>query len=66
VDQTCWNNTPAVRSWMTANGIATTDGVYEYFVAAVDASAIKLNRSPVRWEVRDGARACDARGSAHC
>ena len=35
---------------MTANGIATTDGVYEYFVEKVDAMTIAMGRSPVRWE----------------
>ena len=50
VDQSCWANTPAVQAWMTKNGIATTDGVYEYFVSKVDAMTIALNRSPVRWE----------------
>jgi len=50
VDQSCWANTPAVTAWMAANNIATTDGVYEYFVSNVDAMTIALNRSPVRWE----------------
>ena len=30
--------------------MTTTDQVYEYFVALVDAMAIGLNKSPVRWE----------------
>jgi len=50
VAQDCWAKTPAVTQWMAANGINTTDGVYEYFVAAVDAMAIGLGKSPVRWE----------------
>jgi hexosaminidase len=49
VDQTCWQNTPAVQAWMNSNGINSTDGVYEYFVAAVDQMTINLNRSPIRW-----------------
>jgi len=50
VDQKCWANTPAVTAWMSANGINTTDGVYEYFVEKVDAMTIALNKSPIRWE----------------
>lgn len=50
VDQSCWTNTPAVQAWMKNNGITTTDGVYEYFVAAVDQMTINLNKSPIRWE----------------
>ena len=50
VDPSCWNNTPAVRAWMAAHGIATPDGVYDYFVANVDAMALALNVSPIRWE----------------
>jgi hexosaminidase len=50
VSQGCWNKTPAVRSWMTAHGMNSTDQVYEYFVAAVDASTIALGKSPMRWE----------------
>ena len=50
VEQSCWANTPAVTAWMAKAGINTTDGVYEYFVAAVDAMAIGLGKSPVRWE----------------
>jgi len=50
VAQDCWANTPAVQSWMKAHGIATTDGVYEYFVQAVDTMTLNLGKSPVRWE----------------
>jgi len=50
VDQSCWANTPAVQTWMKSAGLATTDDVYEYFVASVDQMTINLNRSPVRWE----------------
>ena len=50
VAQDCWANTPAVQAWMKGAGINTTDGVYEYFVAAVDAMAIGLGKSPIRWE----------------
>jgi hypothetical protein len=35
---------------MAANGINTTDGVYEYFVEKVDAMTLALGKSPVRWE----------------
>jgi hexosaminidase len=50
VSQGCWNNTPAVRAWMAAHNYSTTDEVYEYLVAAVDASTIALGKSPIRWE----------------
>ena len=50
VAQDCWTNTPAVQSWMKAHNIATTDGVYEYFVQAVDTMTLNLNKSPIRWE----------------
>ena len=50
VSQACWNNTPAVRAWMAAHGFNSTDQVYEYLVAAVDAATIALGKSPIRWE----------------
>jgi len=50
VDQSCWNSTPSVRAWMKEHGIDTTDGVYEYFISAVDAAVLALNVSPIRWE----------------
>jgi len=50
VDQSCWANTPAVQTWMAAQGINSTDGVYEYFVEKVDAMTLALGKSPVRWE----------------
>ena len=52
VAQDCWQNTPAVQAWMAAQNppITTTDGVYEYFVQAVDTMALSLNKSPIRWE----------------
>lgn len=52
VDQTCWNNTASVRSWMAAQKppYTSTDQVYEYFVSQVDAQTLSLNKSPIRWE----------------
>lgn len=50
VAQDCWKNTPAVTAWMNSMGYNTTDQVYEYFVEAVDAMTIGLNKSPIRWE----------------
>ncbi len=50
VDQSCWANTPAVQTWMAANGINSTDGVYEYFVERVDKMTLALGKSPIRWE----------------
>lgn len=50
VDQTCWENSAAVQAWMKSQGMTTSDEVYEYFVSKVDAMAIGLNKSPVRWE----------------
>ena len=50
VAQDCWQSTPAVQAWMAAQGINSTDGVYEYFVSKVDAMAIALGKSPIRWE----------------
>ena len=34
---------------MNDNGL-TTDTTYEYFVAAVDAYALSINKYPIRWE----------------
>ena len=50
VSQGCWNKTPAVRDWMVTKGYNTTDQVYEYFVSAVDAQALALGKSPIRWQ----------------
>lgn len=51
VDETCWQNDPAVQAWMQKQGYGNnTDMVYEYFVSAVDSMAISLNKSPIRWE----------------
>ena len=52
VDQTCWNLTASVRTWMAAQEppFTNTDQVYEYFVSVVDAQALSLNKIPIRWE----------------
>jgi hexosaminidase len=50
VDQKCWQHTPSVQAWMASVGYNSTDQVYEYFVSHVDAMAIALDRSPIRWE----------------
>ena len=49
VNTDCWSNTPAIVTWMTAHNL-TTDTTYEYFVSQVDAMAIALHKSPIRWE----------------
>jgi hexosaminidase len=46
----CWNNTPSVRAWMQSMGYNSTNQVYGYFVAAADAHALALGKSPVRWQ----------------
>jgi len=52
VDQSCWQQTPAVQQWMAAQKppLTSTDQVYEYFVSNVDVMTVALGKSPIRWE----------------
>jgi hexosaminidase len=50
VDPTCWADSPQVQDWMRAQGLNSTDGIYEYFVQKTNDMALALGRSPLRWE----------------
>ena len=50
VDPTCWADSAEVQAWMQAQGINSTDGIYEYFVQKTNDMALALGKSPLRWE----------------
>lgn len=55
MDTSCWESTPAVKSWLTSPAInMTADQAYGYFVRRVAGFAIAQHHRPVQWsEVYD-------------
>ena len=50
VDTSCWTLDAATRAWVTANGLPDVGAIYGVFVQRMNAAALALGRSPIRWE----------------
>jgi hexosaminidase len=50
VDTTCWALDAATRAWVAASGLSGVGAIYGVFVQRMNAAALALGRSPLRWE----------------
>jgi hexosaminidase len=50
VNETCWQNSPAIMQWASQQGYTNPDQIYSYFVQKVDDILTSLGKYAIRWE----------------
>ena len=50
MDTTCWALDRATAAWVAANNLSGVGQIYGVFVQRLNAVALALGRSPLRWE----------------
>ncbi len=49
MDYTCWDRSADIQAWIKGQGLAGSEGAYEYFVGRTAEITREQHRVPVQW-----------------